>query len=203
MMPMWVLAMQAFGAAVFLIGSIWLAGKIRRLADRTAAERASRVSHLLFWIALVLPGAVGFFYPGLVRYDELLGIPSLPARAFWLAAGVVLLCVGLGLMVASNRFLLQVGKGTAAFLLTERLVTDGLYARTRNPMSLGFYLGCVGIGMIAGSVTVTFGVLFIIIPIHVFNLRSFEERELELRFGQSYLEYMRRVPFLLPRFKRT
>jgi len=31
-------------------------------------------------------------------------------------------------------------------------------------------------------------------------LKFFEELELELRFGSSYLEYKRRVPFLIPRF---
>ncbi len=200
---MQVIVAQALGAVVFLVGSIWFGTRTRRLADRTVAERASRVSHLLFWVALVLPGAIGFFYPGLMRYDELLGIPSLPVCPFWFAVGVVLLCVGLGFVVVSNRFLVKTGKGAAAFLLTERLVTEGVYGRTRNPMSLGFYLGCVGVGMIAGSVTVTLGVLLVILPIHTFNLKFFEERELELRYGQSYVEYKRRVPFLLPRFGRT
>ena len=30
---------------------------------------------------------------------------------------------------------------------------------------------------------------------------DFEEKELELRFGQSYLEYKRKVPFLIPNFR--
>jgi protein-S-isoprenylcysteine O-methyltransferase Ste14 len=37
------------------------------------------------------------------------------------------------------------------------------------------------------------------IPVHVFYLKYFEEYELELRLGQEYLEYKRRVPFLLPK----
>jgi protein-S-isoprenylcysteine O-methyltransferase Ste14 len=30
-------------------------------------------------------------------------------------------------------------------------------------------------------------------------LKYFEEKELELRFGDSYLEYKKSVPFLVPR----
>ena len=37
------------------------------------------------------------------------------------------------------------------------------------------------------------------IPAHAFFLKYFEEVELELRFGESYLEYKKNVPFLIPR----
>ena len=65
-------------------------------------------------------------------------------------------------------------------------------------MSLGYYLACVGAGLLAGSTTVTLGALLVIIPIHMLNLRYFEERELELRYGKPYIEYKQRVPFLFP-----
>jgi protein-S-isoprenylcysteine O-methyltransferase Ste14 len=198
-----VIVIQAFGVLVFLVGSILLASIMRRTGNSRVAENASRISHALFWIGLVLPGAIGLFHPGLTAYDELFGIPSLPVRSIWIATGVVLMSVGLVFMLSSNRFLIKKGKGTAAFLLTEQLVTDGLYGRTRNPMSLGFYAVCVGLGMIAGSLTVTLGALFIILPVHLINLKYFEERELELRYGYSYVDYKQRVPFLIPRFKHT
>ena len=185
------IALQGIGVLVFLGGSMWL------------GRNASRVSHSLFWIALVLPGAVGLFYPGLKAYDSLFGMPSLPVTPIWIVTGVAVLVVGLLLMLTANGFLIKKGRGAAAFLLTEQLVTDGLYGRTRNPMSLGFYAACLGIGMIAGSLTVTLAVLLIIVPVHVINLKYFEERELELRYGNDYIDYKRRVPFLLPRFKRT
>ena len=198
---MQVIVIQAFGVLGFLVGSIWLGSMIRRLGNSRVAENASRISHLLFWVGLVLPGMIGVFYPGLTAYDKLLGMPSLPVPPVWIATGAVLLSLGLVLVVASNRFLIRKGKGAAAFLLTEQLVTDGLYGRTRNPMSLGFYAACVGIGMIAGSLTVTLGVLLIVVPAHVINLKHFEERELELRYGHSYVDYRQRVPFLIPRFR--
>lgn len=199
---MQVIVIQVFGVLLFLGGSMWLAGRMRRSGNGRVAQNASRVSHGLFWIALVLPGTLGLFYPGLTAYDELLGIPSLPGRPIWIVPGVVLLSVGVVLLVSSNRSLVKKGRGAAAFLLTETLVTDGVYGRIRNPMSLGFYAVCVGIGMVAGSLTVTLGVLVIIMPVHIFNLKHFEERELERRYGDSYVDYRQRVPFLIPQFTR-
>ena len=66
-------------------------------------------------------------------------------------------------------------------------------------MSLGFYLGAVGLGLLARSTYMTLGALLVVIPVHVFYLKYFEEYELELRLGHSYAEYKQRVPFLLPR----
>jgi len=199
---MQVVVVQACGILVFFIGSLWLASMVRYGGSGRVVANASRISHSLFWLALVLPGMIGLFYPGLSAYDRLFGMPRLPMPPVWLAAGVVLLSVGMMLMVSSNRSLISKGRGTASFLLTTRLVTDGLYERTRNPMSLGFYAVCVGAGLIAGSLTVTLAVLLFVIPAHALNLKLFEERELELRYGEPYREYRRRVPFLIPRFTR-
>lgn len=199
---MGVVIIQAVGVLVFLAGSIWLGKVVRGGADGTLAENASRISHLLFWGALVLPGAIGLFHPGIGAYDGLLGLRSIPEHPIRLVAGVALLVAGVLLMAASNRFLITRGKGAPAFLLTEHLVGDGPYGRVRNPMSLGFYAACAGIGVTAGSLTVTLAVLLIVMPIHIFNLKYFEERELELRYGDTYLHYKSRVPFLIPGFKR-
>jgi trans-2,3-dihydro-3-hydroxyanthranilate isomerase len=37
------------------------------------------------------------------------------------------------------------------------------------------------------------------VHVHVFYVKYFQEYELELRLGQPYVEYKKRVPFLLPR----
>lgn len=197
-----VIVLQACGVVVFLVGSVWLAGGVRRRRSGRAAENASRISHALFWVALVLPGVIGFFHPGFAAYDALLGVPSLPPSFAWTIAGGVLVAGGAGLMAVSNRALFRKGRGAAAFVLTGRLVTDGLYGRTRNPMALGFYAAGLGVGLVAGSLAVTLAVLLVVVPVHVVNLKLFEERELARRFGAAYEDYRQRVPFLLPGFKR-
>jgi len=116
-----------------------------------------------------------------------------------LTAGALGLLIGAYLFVVSNVALGLFGEGMSAFWLTRRLVVGNLYKRTRNPMSLGFYLGAVGIGLLFGSTYMTLGALLVAIPVHVFYLKYFEEYELALRMGQSYVAYRQRVPFLLPR----
>lgn len=193
---------QALGAAVFFAGSVWLGRMIRHGEHRGAAARLSRLSHLLFWVCLLAPGLVGFFYPGLTSYDQLFGIPPLPYPSVAFSMGLLFLTGGSFLMVSSNHALVRLGRGTAAFLLTERVVTEGIYRWTRNPMSLGFYTMCVGIGLVAGSTVVVLGALLVVIPAHVLNLKYFEECELEIRYEESYLAYKKRTPFLFPHFHR-
>jgi protein-S-isoprenylcysteine O-methyltransferase Ste14 len=193
------IVLQGVGVAVFLAGTVWLGRKVRQLEGEVPARRLSRISHLLFWLCLMLPGCIGLFSPGLSRYDELLGLPALPWRGPFLVLGSLLLTGGVALMVAAHLALARLGGGTAAFLLTQRVVSDGIYRRSRNPMSLGFYMVCVGVGVAWGSTAGTVGALAVIVPAHMFNLLYFEERELASRFGQPYLEYRARTSFVLPR----
>jgi len=41
--------------------------------------------------------------------------------------------------------------------------------------------------------------LVVIVPTQLFFLTYLEELELELRLGATYLDYKRRVPFLIPK----
>jgi protein-S-isoprenylcysteine O-methyltransferase Ste14 len=105
---------------------------------------------------------------------------------------------GLYLIANSNQKLHVLGRGANAFRLTRRLVLQDVYRYLRNPMSLGYYLLSIGTGFMSGSSFLTLFALLGVIPTHLFFLRYFEEKELELRFGSAYLEYKRRVPFLIP-----
>jgi protein-S-isoprenylcysteine O-methyltransferase Ste14 len=127
-------------------------------------------------------------------------LQSLPLKPFFLVVGILLLIPGFYFMGVTNKLLRSLGSGTNAFILTKRVVNDDIYKRTRNPMSLGFYLLALGAAFITGSTFATLVVALGIIPSHMLFLKFFEEKELELRFGESYLEYKKKVPFLLPKF---
>ncbi len=97
-----VVGWQLAGIAVFTVGTIMLGIALRRKPERAFAERISRVSHLLYWVCLVIPGVLGFFYPGLTRFDRLVGVRPLPYRAAGAVLGLLVLLPGVYLSAASN-----------------------------------------------------------------------------------------------------
>ncbi|HEY5984235.1 MAG TPA: methyltransferase, partial [Anaerolineales bacterium] len=151
--------------------------------------------------ALGGPGLVAVFWPGLTHLDALVGLPPLPLRPLRLALGALLAVPGLYLMVASNQSLRRLGHGANAFVLTKEIVAVDIYRRTRNPMSLGYYLVALSLALIAGSTLLLLTVVFGLIPAHLFFLKYFEEQELELRLGEAYKKYRGEVPFLLPHWR--
>lgn len=82
-----------------------------------------------------------------------------------------------------------------AAALSKKLATTWLYARCRNPMLL-----CCLLFFIVGAVWLQslHAVLWTILwltPAWILYVRLYEERELELRFGESYLRYKAQTPF--------
>jgi protein-S-isoprenylcysteine O-methyltransferase Ste14 len=193
------IALQMLGWLFFLAGTLILGAWLRSHPGKRNAESTSRILHLLFWMGVVPAAGLGVLYPGLTGFDQELGLIPLPRHPLVLTAGAVGLLVGTYLFIVSNIALGLSGDGAGAFLLTKRLVAANVYNRTRNPMSLGLYLGAVGLGLVVGSSYMTLGALLVVIPVHVFYLKYFEEYELALRLGPSYVAYKQRVPFLLPR----
>ncbi len=75
---------------------------------------------------------------------------------------------------------------------TEGLVTAGLYKITRNPMYVGLLVILFGYAIWLGSLTP-----FLILPVFYWLITSMqikpEERILEKKFGEEYLDYKNKV----------
>jgi protein-S-isoprenylcysteine O-methyltransferase Ste14 len=84
----------------------------------------------------------------------------------------------------------------------KELVIKGIYAFSRNPMMLGIYLVFFGIGLLTGSVALTFIFTPLFIILMTLYVRKVEEKELELQFGRQYLDYKKNVPMYLSFFRR-
>lgn len=198
---MFIIFYVLIGVVTFFIAVLVLGLWLRAHRSKENAERSSRVLHFFFFAGLVAPPLIAIFYPGLTHFDELLGLPSLPFKPFFLTLGILLTIPGLYFMAVTNKLLRSLGSGANAFILTKRIVNDDIYKRTRNPMSLGFYLCALALAFASASTFALLAVSLGLIPSHVFFLKFFEELELELRFSESYLEYKKSVPFLIPRLK--
>jgi protein-S-isoprenylcysteine O-methyltransferase Ste14 len=92
------------------------------------------------------------------------------------------------------------GFGAPFFIkLSEKLAADWMYAWTRNPMVLAALSFFLSLGIWFQSTLFVVGVLILFAPALLFFVKVFEERELEFRFGASYLEYKSRTPMLIPK----
>jgi len=151
---------------------------------------------------------IGFFFLGLLLMVVVeVGIGWICGewgriRLGWLnqVFGPIITFGGIALVIWSVLTQYRVGDGTPApMVATQKLVSTGPYSYTRNPMTLGalFLYSGIGIWMSSG--------LLIMLSIFVFSiLLSFiyihETRELVERFGEEYLDYRKRTPFLVPKF---
>jgi protein-S-isoprenylcysteine O-methyltransferase Ste14 len=121
------------------------------------------------------------------------GIPltvMIPFR--WRVGGLLPLAAGLGLNLAADRQLKRQGTTVKPFERSTRLVTDGVFAWSRNPMYLGMVLLVSGIAWLEGSVT-PWGV---VVAFAVLLDRAFivpEERQLEDTFGARFQQYRSHV----------
>ena len=79
---------------------------------------------------------------------------------------------------------------------TGKLLTQGIYAKTRNPRYLEVFFGILGFALIANFFGAYMTVLLSLPTLQAIVL--IEERELRERFGEEYVDYCRRVPRWLP-----
>jgi len=151
------------------------------------------------WIRtiLILPMNVLVFIPAVVLYCA--GYQWMPNHPVLLVLGGILLILGLSLAGWTMRLFSVKGKGTAApWNPPKNLVVSGPYCYVRNPM-----ITSVLIMQIAEALLLNTWLCWILFALfwlsNMIYFPLFEEKDLEKRFGESYLEYKRNVPRWIPR----
>lgn len=96
------------------------------------------------------------------------------------------------------RYVIRGGRGRRVY--AEDLVTDGMYAHSRNPMYIGNLLIVAGVAVASNSwLTILAG-----IPLALFMytcIIAAEEQYLSSRFGPAFVDYCRDVPRWRPRVR--
>jgi protein-S-isoprenylcysteine O-methyltransferase Ste14 len=129
--------------------------------------------------------AVGF------ALEALLPGSSLPGVLQWVL-GAALLVAGLALLASFNTTFHRKGTAVEPWKPTTAIVTTGPYRLTRNP-------AYVGMGLVYAGIAVMSGALWALLPLPLVlalvdrGVIAREERYLERKFGQEYLDYKRRV----------
>jgi protein-S-isoprenylcysteine O-methyltransferase Ste14 len=84
---------------------------------------------------------------------------------------------------------------------TRRLVTCGPYRHVRHPSILAKLLGVTGLGVAFGSLSFILIAVPLLLAASIILNRRFQEPPLVEKFGEEYLEYMRRTPAIIPCLK--
>lgn len=116
-----------------------------------------------------------------------------------MSLGIIAIIPGLFILLWSVYSFWFVGGGTPLpFASPTRLVTDGPFRYTRNPIKLGAILLYFGIGAIIDTILTGIVLLIIAGTLGTIYHKVIEEKELLIRFGSEYEEYRRRTSFLIP-----
>jgi len=183
------------GAVLLVFPIVWLGRLI--LDKKPTTSRAA-------WITTFVQFAVGnLFAVAIIRAVTthqdwsgwVLPVPAEIGLLLFIITGAAFLLTVINLALK--------GFGAPFFIvLSRKLAVDWMYAWTRNPMVLAGLTFLLALGIWYQSALFVLWVLILFTPALLVFVKVYEERELEIRFGASYLEYRSRTPILFPRKPR-
>jgi protein-S-isoprenylcysteine O-methyltransferase Ste14 len=145
--------------------------------------------------SIIAPGTVGVLGPQWVKD----GGNELPLVVRVL--GLALFLIGVAIYLWCAWDFAAKGLGTPAPIdAPRRLVVEGLYRFTRNPMYVGVSAMILGQAIYYGSFSIVVYLLAIVLAFNLF-VRFCEEPTLRRLFGEQYDDYCRTVPRWLSRAK--
>jgi protein-S-isoprenylcysteine O-methyltransferase Ste14 len=171
----------------------------------TAKHPRIRTKHLLVYSSIFIVVPILTFIIGRVL-DNIFLLPNFPPFPINIILGSAIFFLGLAIGIKATRTLFKEGQGLPWGELngrsqTKTLVTNGIYAYTRNPMVLGYSLLPCGMGIMFRSISMTVLITATTLFASAWVARNREEPSLEKRFGEAYSEYKKNTPFLIPRLK--
>ena len=106
--------------------------------------------------------------------------------------GIVPFSLGLFILISTLTRYRKTKTEINTFKKPKKLITNGFFQYSRNPIYLGFTLILLGIALLLGNVAA-------LIPVACFFLAAnfwyvpFEEKNMEIVFGKNYLFYKKKV----------
>lgn len=130
--------------------------------------------------------------------DNWIGFPSISAGIVNFIIGGILVLISATYAFWSIFSQLTRARGTPLpMMATQKLLIDGPFKQSRNPMGFGAICMYFGMATIVGSPTSMMIVLVFLILL-ILWIKKVEEKELEIRFGQDYMEYKKSTAFMIP-----
>lgn len=183
------------GGVLLIIPLVWFG---RKILDR------HQTTSCVAWITTFVHFALSILFGAaiiraVITHRDWSGwLLPVPSEIGWL----LVIITGVALLLVMVNLALK-GLGAPFYIaLSRKLAVDWLYAWTRNPMFLAILACLLSLGIWFQSTLFVVWALILFAPAYLFFVKVYEERELEIRFGASYLEYKSKTPMLLPRRPR-
>ena len=139
---------------------------------------------IIYLAAIAVSVSLTVFYP-LPWFGQ-------PLSGILFVLGWLMIAAFVALNISAIRAMRRAGTTVRPDRGTDHLVTDGPFSFTRNPLYVAGTMLVLGIGLVSGIVW--FLLLAILAAFMVQKLAiEPEERHLQARFGETYLDYARRV----------
>jgi protein-S-isoprenylcysteine O-methyltransferase Ste14 len=166
--------------------------------DRSLKFRIFALVWSGFLVLIIFPG-LGTW--GSLLIDSFFGVPNILPFPINIMIGVIIWIPGFFWSIWANIDLFTRGKGSPVPLKdseTKLLVITGPYKYCRNPMIFGYILIWAGFGFFFNSYSLLLGFSLLVAALLILFVKTWEEKDLERRFGESYRKYKETVSFLIP-----
>jgi protein-S-isoprenylcysteine O-methyltransferase Ste14 len=152
--------------------------------DVTARPNSLPWPPIIYLAAIAVSVSLNVFYP-LPWFGQ-------PLAGILFVLGWLMIAAFVALNISAIRAMRRAGTTVRPDRGTDHLVTDGPFSFTRNPLYLAGTMLVLGSGLVSGIVW--FLLLAILAAFTVQKLAiEREERHLQARFGETYLDYAGRV----------
>lgn len=142
--------------------------------------------------------AIPFVYwanNGLIENEETIKCSLLWGGAIVSLLGQIIRSIAIG---TSNKF--TSGRNTKEGQVAEALNTRGIYSTVRHPLYLGNYLMWIGIVIFTGNIYYVI-IVSLLFWLYYERIMYAEERFLERKFGDQYMDWASKTPAFIPSFK--
>jgi len=180
---------------------------VRIITENKKLSRKKKKIYVLIgsgiYVMIILP-IIGILVS--MALNNLLNLPKIIPTPYNFVVAAIILIVGFFWAIWSNIEIYKRGNGSPVPFKdthTLNIVTSGPYKYTRNPMIFGYILIWIGLGILINSFFLTVGFSLIILILLVLVVKLWEEKNLEKRFGNQYLEYKEKVSFIIPFLKKA
>ena len=153
-------------------------------------------------IGLLYVGSIVVFILASFWTDKWLAFPHFNFSWWSLGLAVLLLVPGCLIWAWTMTAFLRTRGTPVPLNPPAKLIISGLYAHFRNPMITSLFLLMLGLGVLLRSLSLIFIFTPLFMLLNVLYIKVIEDKEMEKRFGEEYLEYKKKVPAFIPRLKK-